>query len=80
MIQLILCVHSTNGFELIKSQLSEFRIRNIDTGEVFLSIMDAARSCCANYGNNIGKCLRGQRPTAFGLKSSAFVGMSIRIS
>ena len=42
------------------------KIRNVDTGEIFLSIMDAARSCGANYGNNIGKCLRGQRPTAFG--------------
>lgn len=42
------------------------KIRNVDTGEVFLSIADAARSCGCNYGTNINKCLKGLRHTAFG--------------
>ena len=41
-------------------------IRDADTGKFFLSVMDEARLCGANYGNNYGKYLKGKRLTVFG--------------
>jgi len=41
-------------------------VQNTDTGEVFRSVRDAARSVGVDTGTNISKCLQGKRRSAYG--------------
>lgn len=52
---------------IAESQPRRRRVKNLDTGEVFESMRDAAASCYGSHSNIVNVCT-GKRPTAYGYR------------
>ena len=58
--------HCRNCTKTIRAKAHQKRVRNIDTGEVFDSILDAELQTSGKKGTCICQCCKGVRKTAYG--------------